>query len=297
MSDMTMRQMLEAGVHFGHQTRFWHPKMRPYIFGDRNRIHIINLEKTLPLFNEAMAYLKRMAENGGTVLFVGTKRQAQDIIEQEAQRCGMPYVAHRWLGGMLTNYRTIRRSIERLKNLESILTDTTGGLERFRKKEVLTFERERDKLMESLGGIKDMPGIPDAMFIIDVGHEYIAVSEAKKLNIPVVGVVDSNCKPDGVDYLIPGNDDAIRAIRLYAQSAADAIIEGRSKRETVMATGEDEYVELKEKDEAKVKVTAKPRRAYTDQEVGGEGGDAATRAKPKRGGVGTRGRGKAPSKP
>jgi small subunit ribosomal protein S2 len=296
MSDMTMRQMLEAGVHFGHQTRFWHPKMRPYIFGDRNRIHIINLEKTLPLFNEAMAYLKRMAENGGTVLFVGTKRQAQDIVEQEAQRAGAPYVAHRWLGGMLTNYRTIRRSIERLKSLEAILTDTTGGLDRFSKKEILTFERERDKLMESLGGIKDMPGIPDALFVIDVGHEYIAVSEAKKLNIPVVGVVDSNCKPDGVDYVIPGNDDAIRAIRLYAQSAADAIIEGRSKRETAIATGEDDYVELKEKDEAKVKVMAKPRRAYTDPEVGGEGADAATRAKPKRN-VGTRGRGKGPSKP
>ncbi len=253
MSEVSMRQMLEAGVHFGHQTRFWHPKMRPYIFGERNRIHIINLEKTLPLFNEAMAYLKRLSANGGTVLFVGTKRQAQEIIAEQAKRCGMPYVANRWLGGMLTNYRTIRRSIERLKSLEATLADTTGGLDRFNKKEILTLDRERAKLEESFGGIKDMPGIPDALLVIDVGHEYIAVSEANKLGIPVVGVVDSNCKPDGVDYVIPGNDDAIRAIQIYSGSAADAILEGRASRTGGMASGDD-FVEVK--DEDKVKVTA-----------------------------------------
>jgi small subunit ribosomal protein S2 len=292
MSEVSMRQMLEAGVHFGHQTRFWHPKMRPYIFGERNKIHIINLEKTLPLFNEAMAYLKRLAANGGTVLFVGTKRQAQDIVSEQAKRCGMPYVTNRWLGGMLTNYRTIRRSIERLKTLETMLADTSGGLERFSKKEILTLDRERAKLEESFGGIKDMPGIPDALFVIDVGHEYIAVSEANKLTIPVVAVVDSNCKPDGVDYVIPGNDDAIRAIRLYAGSAADAILEGRASREVAMAGGgDDEFVELKEKED-KVKVTAKPRRAYTDPDIEGEeGGAAATRAKPKRGPGRTAGKG------
>jgi small subunit ribosomal protein S2 len=290
MSNISMRQMLEAGVHFGHQTRFWHPKMRPYIFGERNKIHIINLEKTLPLFNEAMAYLGRLAANGGTVLFVGTKRQAQETVAAEAARCGMPYVSYRWLGGMLTNYRTIRRSIERLKTLESTLGDTTGGRERFSKKELLTLEREREKLEESLGGIKDMPGIPDAIFVIDVGHEYIAVSEANKLNIPVVAVVDSNCKPDGVDYVIPGNDDAIRAIRLYAGSAADAILEGRSSREIAMGGGEDEYVEVKEQDEAKVKVTAKPRRAYTDPDIE-DGGEPAPRPKTPRGKSRTGGRG------
>jgi small subunit ribosomal protein S2 len=296
MSTVTMRQMLEAGVHFGHQTRFWHPKMRPYIFGERNKIHIINLEATLPLFNEAMAFLKRLAANGGTILFVGTKRQAQDIVTEQAQRCGMPYVSYRWLGGMLTNYRTIRRSIERLKTLESTLSDTTGGLERFGKKEILTLDRERAKLEQSLGGIKDMPGIPDAMFVIDVGHEYIAVSEANKLGVPVAGVVDSNCGPEGVDYVIPGNDDAIRAIRLYASAAADAILEGRSSREMAMPGGEDEYVELKEKDDAKVKVTAKPRRAYTDPDLEEEGGGEPGAAKPKPGRRGTGGRGRGGAK-
>jgi small subunit ribosomal protein S2 len=254
-----MRQMLEAGVHFGHQTRFWHPKMRPYIFGERNRIHIINLEATLPLFNEAMAYLRKLATNGGTVLFVGTKRQAQDIVVEEAQRAGMPYVNHRWLGGMLTNYRTVKKSIERLKLLESILADDTSR-QKLSKKELLTMDREREKLEKSLGGIKNMPALPDALFVIDVGHEYIAVSEASKLNIPVVGVVDSNCKPDGVDYVIPGNDDAIRAIRLYAEGAADAIIEGAAQRDVVPAGAEDDFVEVKD-EPAKIKVVARKKTA------------------------------------
>ena len=255
MSNITMRQMLEAGVHFGHQTRFWHPKMRPYIFGERNRIHIINLEKTLPLFNEAMGYLTKLAGNGGTILFVGTKRQATDIIGEEAARCGSPYVNHRWLGGMLTNFRTVKKSIERLKMLESILADETSR-QKLSKKELLTLDRERVKLEKSLGGIKEMSGLPDAIFVVDVGHEYIAVSEAKKLNIPVAGVVDSNCKPDGVDYVIPGNDDAIRAIQLYARAAADAILVGRERHQAAIVSGDDEFVEVKE-EPAKIKVVAK----------------------------------------
>jgi small subunit ribosomal protein S2 len=259
MSNVSMRQMLEAGVHFGHQTRYWHPKMRPFIFGDRNKIHIINLEKTLPLFNEAMSFLKKLAQNGGTVLFVGTKRQAQDIIAEEARRAGMPFVSHRWLGGMLTNYRTVKKSIERLKLLESTLADETSS-EKLSKKELLNMDREREKLEKSLGGIKDMGGVPDALFVIDVGHEYIAITEAGKLSIPVAGVVDSNCKPDGVDYVIPGNDDAIRAIRLYAATAADAIIEGASQRDIAHASGDDEFVEVKD-EPAKIKVVAKKKTA------------------------------------
>jgi len=281
MSNVTMRQMLEAGVHFGHQTRFWHPKMRPFIFGERNKIHIINLEKTLPLFQDAMQFLKRLAANKGTILFVGTKRQAQEIIREEALRAGCPYVSHRWLGGMLTNYRTVRRSIERLKQLEETLQDQTSG-QRLSKKELLTLERERAKLERSLGGIKDMPGLPDALFVIDVGHEYIAVAEANKLRIPVVGVVDSNCTPDGVDYVIPGNDDAIRAIRLYAQAAADAIIEGRSSVEMAEAAGDEEFVEVKEEP---VKIKAAPRRrAAAAAEAVSDGDDAE--GAPKRGGRG-----------
>jgi len=278
MANVTMRQMLEAGVHFGHQTRFWHPKMRPYIFGDRNKIHIINLEATLPLFNEAMAFLRKLAQNGGTVLFVGTKRQAQDIIAEEAQRCGMPSVSHRWLGGMLTNYRTVRRSIERLKLLESMLADETSA-QKLSKKELLDLDREREKLEKSLGGIKAMSGVPDALFVIDVGHEYIAVAEANRLGIPVAGVVDSNCKPDGVDYVIPGNDDAIRAIRLYAQSAADAVIEGASQREIAVAASDDEFVEVKE-EAAKVKVVAKKRTAAGEVTEESEA-EAAPKAKRK----------------
>jgi small subunit ribosomal protein S2 len=257
MSSITMRQMLEAGVHFGHQTRFWHPKMRPYIFGERNKIHIINLERTLPLFNQAMDFLKNLAANGGTVLFVGTKRQATDIVCEEAVRAGMPYVNHRWLGGMLTNFRTVRKSIERLKTLEAMLAEG-GGAEKLAKKEVLGLDRERQKLERSLGGIKDMARLPDALFVIDVGHEYIAVAEASKLAIPVVGVVDTNCKPDGVDYIIPGNDDAIRAIRLYASAAADAILEGRAQGQTTVAAEEEEFVEVKEEPKVKVVARKKP---------------------------------------
>ena len=290
MSSVTMRQMLEAGVHFGHQTRFWHPKMRPFIFGERNKIHIINLEKTLPLFQEAMQFLQRLATNRGTILFVGTKRQAQEIVGEEAQRAGCPYVAHRWLGGMLTNYRTVRKSIERLKLLETTLGDDASS-QKLSKKELLTLERERVKLERSLGGIKDMPGLPDALFVIDVGHEYIAVAEANKLGIPVVGVVDSNCKPDGVDYVIPGNDDAIRAIRLYAQAAAEAVLAGRTQVEIAEATGDDEFVEVKD-EPVKVKVSPKrrsvaPTQAMADAEASG---DASPPKRPTRGKARTTGK-------
>ena len=276
MSNVSMRQMLEAGVHFGHQTRFWHPKMRPFIFGERNRIHIINLEKTLPLFNDAMAFLKRMAANKGVILFVGTKRQAGDILREEAERCGMPFVDHRWTGGMLTNWRTVRRSIERLKHLEAMLDD--GSIDKLSKKEGLTLKRELDKLNRSLAGIKDMATLPDAVFVIDVGHEYIAVSEANKLSIPVVGVVDSNCKPDGVDYVIPGNDDATRAIRLYAGAAADAIIAGREATMTLPTGDDEEYVEVK--DEPKVKVAAKKRAAPRSDAAPGAEDKPANKPRP-----------------
>jgi small subunit ribosomal protein S2 len=293
MSNVTMRQMLEAGVHFGHQTRFWHPKMRNYIFGDRNKVHIINLEKTLPLFNEAMNYLGKLAGNKGTILFVGTKRQAGDIIREQAIRCGMPYVDHRWTGGMLTNYKTVKRSIERLKSLEAMEQD--GSFDKLNKKEALLLRREREKLDRSLAGIKDMGGLPDALFVIDVGHEYIAVSEAKKLSIPVVAVVDTNCKTDGVDYVIPGNDDAIRAIRLYAGSAADAIIEGRNSSSVIVTSDDEEFVEVEE-EPSKVKVAARkkaaPRAGGEEPEAAGDdkgGAKSAARAKPKTGG----GRGKA----
>ena len=225
MTDVSMRDMLEAGVHFGHQTRYWSPKMLPYIFGERNKIHIINLEKTLPLYKEASGFVQRMAANRGTVLFVGTKRAAEETIRAEARRCGMPYVDQRWLGGMLTNFRTVKQSIYRLKELEEMMID--GSLERVSKKEGLSRSRELEKLERSLGGIKDMEGLPDVLFVVDVGHEKIAVSEAVKLGIPVVGIVDTNHTPDGVDYVIPGNDDAIRAIQLYVKGAADAVLEGR----------------------------------------------------------------------
>ncbi len=222
-----MRQMLEAGVHFGHQTRYWNPKMAPYIFGQRNKIHIINLEKTLPLYNEAMNFIGKLASNGGRVLFVGTKRAASSVIKEEAERCGMPYVNHRWLGGMLTNYQTIKKSINRLKELEAMAAD--GSMEqKFNKKEALGLKRQQEKLERSVGGIKNMRGIPDAMFVVDTGHEDIAVAEARKLGIPVIGVVDTNNDPDLVDYVIPGNDDAIRAIQLYVQGASAAILEGRA---------------------------------------------------------------------
>ena len=227
MADVTMRQMLEAGVHFGHQTRYWNPKMAPYIFGERGKIHIVNLEKTLPLFSDAMNYISSLVANGGTILFVGTKRAAQGVVREQAERCGMPYVNHRWLGGMLTNYKTIRQSIKRLKDLEAM--DEDGSLNsRFSKKEALNLRREKEKLDRSLGGIKDMNGTPDALFVIDTGYEKIAVSEARKLGIPVIGVVDTNNDPHDIDYVIPGNDDAIRAIQLYVQGASAAVLEGRA---------------------------------------------------------------------
>ena len=227
MSNVTMRQMLEAGVHFGHQTRYWNPKMSPFIFGHRNKIHIVNLEKTLPLYKDAMNFIGKLASNGGKILFVGTKRSARDTVREEAELCNMPYVNHRWLGGMLTNFKTIKQSIKRLKDLESMSED--GSLHtRFSKKEALNLSREMEKLSRSLGGIKDMNGLPDAIFIIDVGHEKIAVAEAKKLGIPVIGVVDTNNEPEGVDYVIPGNDDAIRAIQLYVMGASAAVLEGRA---------------------------------------------------------------------
>ncbi len=243
----TMRQMLEAGVHFGHQTRFWNPKMAPFIFGHRNKIHIINLEKTLAKYNEAMSFVRKMAAKKGTVLFVGTKRQAREIVAEEAQRCGMPYVDERWLGGMLTNFKTVKLSIKRLKDLEQMQQD--GSLERLSKKEALTVTRELAKLQKSMGGIKDMPGLPDAIFVIDVGYHKIAVTEASKLGIPVVGVVDSNHSPEGISYVIPGNDDSSRAIRLYARGVADAILEGKNQsvNEVLQAVaGDDEFVEVEE---------------------------------------------------
>ena len=233
MAAVSMRDMLEAGVHFGHQTRFWNPKMGPYIFGERNKIHIINLEKTLPLYSDALNFLGRMAASGGTILFVGTKRAAQECIAAEAHRCGMPYVNRRWLGGMLTNYRTVKQSIKRLKDLEASIEE--GGLDRVGKKEGLSIQRELAKLERGLGGIKDMDGIPDALFIIDVGHEKIAVAEAVTLGIPVVAVVDTNNPPEGVDYVIPGNDDAIRSIELYVSGAATAILEGRESAQLEVA--------------------------------------------------------------
>ena len=239
MADVTMRTMLEAGVHFGHQTRFWNPKMLPFIFGDRNKIHIINLEKTLPLYRDAINFIGRMAESGGTILFVGTKRAAQQIIAAEAKRCGMPYVDRRWLGGMLTNFRTVKQSINRLKELESMLQEE-GGAGHVSKKERLSLQRELMKLERSLGGIKHMERLPDVLFIIDVGHEKIAVAEAVKLAIPVAGVVDTNNDPDGVDYVVPGNDDAIRSIELYVQGVADAVIDGRTAAQLAVAATQPE---------------------------------------------------------
>jgi len=245
MSEVSMRDMLEAGVHFGHQTRYWNPKMGAYIFGQRNKIHIINLEKSLPLYQEAMNYLGSLTANGGKVLFVGTKRAAREAIREEAVRCNMPFVNHRWLGGMLTNFKTIRRRIGRLKELDAMFED--GTIDRFSKKEALGLSRERGKLEQSLGGIKNMEGLPDALFVVDVGHEKIAVTEANKLGVPVVGVVDSNNDPSFVDYVIPGNDDAIRAVRLYIEGAASAVLDGRSTAAAVAAAREGEFMELDDK--------------------------------------------------
>ena len=270
MASMSMRQMLEAGVHFGHQTRFWNPKMAPFIFGDRNRIHIINLEKTLPLYTEAAGFVKSLVADGGKILFVGTKRSARDAIGKEAARCGMPHVSHRWLGGMLTNFKTIRQSIRRLGEIDEMMQ--SGLLESRSKREAQTLRREREKLERSLGGIKDMDGLPDALFVVDVGHEEIAVHEAQKLGIPVVAVVDTNCSPDGISYVIPGNDDAMRAIQLYAAGIADAVLEGRSTIPEV-AVGEDEFVELDEEGKPRPKGAARRRSAPVKKK-------AAVRRKP-----------------
>ncbi len=246
MATVSMRQMLEAGVHFGHQTRYWNPKMAPYIFGERSKIHIINLEKTLPLFNDAMNFMGQLASKGGKIMFVGTKRAAREAVAEAAQQCKMPYVDHRWLGGMLTNFRTVRLSIKRLRDLETMATD--GTFERLAKKEVIGLEREMTKLERSLGGIKDMPSLPDALFVIDVGFEKIAIKEAKKLGVPVIGVVDTNNSTEGVDYIIPGNDDAIRAIQLYTSAAAAAINDGHTAIAQPIADGE-EFVEVEEEQE------------------------------------------------
>jgi small subunit ribosomal protein S2 len=245
---VTMREMLEAGVHFGHQTRYWNPRMASFIFGHRNKIHIINLEKTLAMYQGALKFVRQLASNKGTILFVGTKRQARDIIREEAQRCSSPYVDYRWLGGMLTNYKTVKQSIKRLKDMEAMVQD--GSIEKLSKKEALQYQREIAKLERSLGGIKEMNGLPDAMFVIDVGYQKGAVSEAIKLGIPVIGVVDTNHSPENIDYVIPGNDDSSRAIRLYARGVADAILEGRSDSVKEITGGGDEFVEVEEGEDA-----------------------------------------------
>ena len=240
MTQVSMRDLLQAGAHFGHQTRFWNPKMDQYIFGARNKIHIINLEHTVPAFNDALTNVKRLAENKNQVMFVGTKRAAGKIVEEHARRCGMPFVSHRWLGGMLTNYKTIRQSIRRYRDLEAQSQD--GTFDKLTKKEALERTREMDKLERSIGGIKDMGGLPDALFVIDVDHERIAIKEANKLGIPVIGVVDTNSDPDGVDYVIPGNDDAIRAIQIYVKAVADTCLEASQSA----GAGADEFVEVSE---------------------------------------------------
>jgi small subunit ribosomal protein S2 len=255
MSSVSMRQMLEAGVHFGHQTRFWNPKMAPYIFGERNKIHIINLEKTQPMYTAAASFIKSVAASGGKVLFVGTKRSAREAVQKEATRCSMPYVNQRWLGGMLTNFKTIRQSIKRLNELDEMAQN--GTLDRRGKKEAQMLRREMDKLLRSLGGIREMGSLPDALFVIDVGHEEIAIHEAKKLGIPVVAVVDTNCSPDGIDYVIPGNDDAMRAIILYAGGVADSVLEGKASLPEV-PVGEDEFVELDEEGNPKKRTGRRP---------------------------------------
>ena len=243
----SMREMLECGVHFGHQTRYWHPKMAPFIFGHRNKIHIINLEKTLALYLDALKYVRQLTANKGAVLFVGTKRQAREIIKEEAQRCSSPYVDHRWLGGMLTNYKTVKQSIKRLKDMQAMMED--GSINKLAKKEALNYQREMAKLERSLGGIQDMNGLPDALFVIDVGYHKGAVAEAKKLGIPIIAVVDTNHNPEGVDYVVPGNDDSSRAIRLYARGVADAVLEGRNQVVQEIVSDE-EFVEVEDGAEA-----------------------------------------------
>ena len=278
MTDVSMRGMLEAGVHFGHQTRFWNPKMAPFIFGERNRIHIINLERTLPLYNEACEFIRKLVADGGTVLFVGSKRAARQAVSEEAVRCSMPHVSHRWLGGMLTNFKTIRRSITRLNELEEITTE--GAREGdYTKKEILRLSRERDKLKRALGGIKDMDALPDAVFVVDVGHEEIAVKEAAKLGIPLVAVVDTNCSPEQIDFVVPGNDDAMRAIRLYAHGIAEAVLAGRESIPEV-PVGDDEFVELDEEGRLKVPGGQRPGRTAAGRKRAA--GKAVVRKKPVR---------------
>ncbi|MBC6941527.1 MAG: 30S ribosomal protein S2 [Xanthomonadales bacterium] len=288
MPQVTMRQMLEAGVHFGHQTRYWNPRMAPYIFGARGKIHIINLEKTLPLFSDAMNFLSAIAQKRGTILFVGTKRSAREAIKEEAARCGMPYISQRWLGGMLTNFRTVKQSVGRLKELEAMATD--GSYDRLVKHEVLRLVREKEKLENSLGGIKDMGRLPDALFVIDIGHEDIAIKEAKKLGIPVVAVVDTNYDPALVDYAIPGNDDAIRAVQLYAAAAADAVLEGKAAAPAAAVSDKDEFVELDADGNPVVKKEARerddrrrpsgPRKPGADKRPAGKGRAAPRTARP-----------------
>jgi len=239
-----MREMLEAGVHFGHQTRYWNPRMAPYIFGHRNKIHIVNLEKTMTLYQEALKFVRQLTTNKGSVLFVGTKRQAREIIKEEAQRCGSPYVDYRWLGGMLTNFKTVKQSIKRLKEMESMVQD--GSMDKLPKKEALQYQREIAKLDRSLGGIKDLNGLPDALFVVDVGYQKGAIAEASKLGIPVIGVVDTNHSPEGVAYVIPGNDDSNRAIRLYVRGMADAVLEGKQDSLKEIVRGGEEFVEVEE---------------------------------------------------
>ena len=283
MADVTMRRMLEAGVHFGHQTRFWNPRMQPYIFGERNNIHIINLERTLPLYLEAAEFVRKLVADGGTVLFVGSKRAARQAIAEQAQRSGMPWVSQRWLGGMLTNFKTIRQSIKRLRDLDEITA--AGATHDFTKKEILRMTRERDKLQLALGGIKEMDSLPDAIFVIDVGHEEIAVREARKLGITVIAVVDTNCSPEGIDLAIPGNDDAMGAIELYASGIADAVLDGKASIPEV-PTGDDEFVELDEEGKPRVAANrrkvaarkrarvAKPRSSKAKGSAPDESGDA-----------------------
>jgi len=268
MAEVSMRQMLDAGVHFGHQTRYWNPKMAPFIFGQRNNIHIINLERTVPLYEKALGFIKSVAADNGTVLFVGTKRSAREAIRTEAARCGMPFVSHRWLGGMLTNFKTIKQSVKRLEVLKGMVED--GSIEKLTKKEVLGLSREQEKLERSLGGIKDMRHLPDVIFVIDVGHEKIAIHEARKLGIPVVAIVDTNCSPNDIDFIVPGNDDAMRAAQLYAAGVADAVLEGRASVPQIPA-GDDEFVELDEEGRPAEKA-ARARRKLTG--VAGAGDEA-----------------------
>ena len=281
MAQVTMREMLEAGVHFGHQTRYWNPKMGPYIFGARGKIHIINLEKTLPLFTDAMNFLSGLAQKRGTILFVGTKRSAREALAEEATRAGMPFVTARWLGGMLTNFRTVKQSVAKLKELEAMETD--GRFEKLVKHEVLRLRREREKLEKSLGGIKNMGRLPDALFVIDIGYENIAVLEAKKLGIPVVAVVDTNYDPALVDYAIPGNDDAIRAVQLYARAAADAILEGKSAAPAAAQGDENEFVELDAAGNPVAKDEDAPRRKAPPRRNAGKPGERRDTRAPRAG--------------